>query len=910
MSEYQNQFDSAFELHQSGHIREALDLYNKILPWQRNNPQLLYLLGTANLQLGLMELGIELIQSSLAINPNNPVAHNNIGLALQSLGRLNEALATYDRALAIKPDYADTYSNRGNVLRGLMRLDEALASYDKALTINPDFAEAYYNRGNVLQELKRWYEALASYDKALANRPDFADAHNNRGNVLRELNRWDESLASYDKALAFNPDYAEACSNQGNSLRELKRWNEALTSFDKALAIKPDYAEAHNNRGNVLQELKRWDESLASYDKALAIKPGYAAAYNNRGSVLRDLKLLDESLASYDKALTIKPDYAEAYSNRGTTLQSLKRLDEALASYDKALAIKPDFADAHYNRANVLRDLKRLDESLAGYDRALAIKPEYVEALNNRGTALQELKYYEAALASYDRAVALKPDFADALNNRGNVLQDLGHHVQALASFEKAISVDSRHRYAFGNLAGAALRLCDWKRIASLGSDVEAHVRDAKSIIAPLTVLGYSDNASLQLECAKSYLLDKIPFPPPPLWDGTIYHHDKIRIAYLSGDFRRHAMAYLLAELYERHDRSRFDIIGISLGEDDGSEMRARLIKAFDQFHDVGSQSDLDVARLLHGLEVDIAVDINGHTRRARPEILSYRPCPIQVNYLGYPGTMGADFIDYIIADNTVLPTDQAVFFTEKVVHLPDCYQANDSKRAISTVIPTRQELGLPEGSFVFCCFNNNWKISVPVFDIWMRLLSSVPGSVLWLIEDSPETRKNLLAEAAARGIDHERLIFAPRVKLEDHLARHRLADLFLDTLPYNAHTTASDALWAGLPILTCRGSAFAGRVAASLLFAIGVPELVTESLQEYETLAHKLARDPELLQSLRCKLQQNRLTHPLFDTERFRRNIEEAYTTMWKISQRGDASKSLVTKPKLLLPKTLHGEV
>jgi protein O-GlcNAc transferase len=909
MNEHQDLINSAFQLHRSGHIREALDLYNEVLPWQRNNAQLLYLLGTANLQIGQMEQGIELIQSSLAIHPSSPVAHNNIGLALQALKRLDEALESYDKALAIEPDDADTYSNRGNVLRDLKRLDEALESYDKALAIKPDFAEAHYNRGNALQDLRRWDEALANYDRALALNPGFADAHNNRGNVLRELKRWDEALASYDNLLAIKADYAEAYSNRANALQDLKRWDEALASYDKALALKPDFAEAYSNRGNVLRELKRLDEALESYDKALAIKPGYAATYMHRGNVLRDLKRLDEALASYDKALVFKPDYAAAYSNRGTALQALKRLDEALASYDKALAIKPDFADAYYNRGNVLRDLRRPDEALASYDMGLAIKPDYAEAYCNRGNALQDLKRWDEAVTSYDKALALESDYADALNNRGNVLQDLGRHVQALEDFEKAMSVDPGHRYAFGNLAGAALRLCDWKRSARLASDLEAHVRSAKSIIAPLTVLGYSDDASLQLECARSYVWDKISFPQPPLWNGAIYHHDKIRIAYLSGDFRQHAMAYLLAELYERHDRTCFEIIGISLGEDDGSEMRARLIKAFDQFHDVGSQSDLDVAKLLYRLEVDIVVDINGHTRRARPEILSHRPCPLQVNYLGYPGTMGADFIDYIIADNTVLPTDQAAFFTEHVVHLPDCYQANDSRRAISTATPTRQEVGLPEDGFVFCCFNNNWKISAPVFDIWMRLLGSVPGSVLWLIEDSSETRKNLLAEAASRGVDYRRLIFAPRVKLEDHLARHQLADLFLDTLPYNAHTTASDALLVGLPLLTCRGSAFAGRVAASLLLAIGMPELVTESPQEYETLACKLARAPELLQSLRCKLRQNRLTHPLFDTDRFRRNIEQAYTTMWKISQQGDAPATLVTKPELSFLRSSHAD-
>jgi protein O-GlcNAc transferase len=576
-------------------------------------------------------------------------------------------------------------------------------------------------------------------------------------------------------------------------------------------------------------------------------------------------------------------------------LSDLGRFQEALSSYDKALAIRPAHAETLYNSGVVLAALHRLMEARARYDRALALKPDFTDALYNRGVVLRTIGHGEQALADFDRALAVRPNFIQALNNRAAMLSDLKRPRQAMEAYRQILAFEPGNPYVLGGVAGAALNLCDWAEISRISPLLADAVLRDEAVVPPFTLLGYSDDASLQLACARNYLQDRILSPQRRLWDGTIYHHNKIRIAYLSTDFHQHAMAHLLVGLYELHDRSRFEVIGISLGKDDASEMRARLIRAFDQFHDVRLHSDLEVARLLHRLEVDIVIDLNGHTRDARSAILSYRPCPLQVNYLGYPGTTGADFIDYIIADNTVLPFDQAQFFTEKIVHLPDCYQANDSKRTISTATPTRQELGLPEVGFVFCCFNNNWKITAPVFDIWMRLLGSIPGSVLWLIEDSPETRKNLLAEAVARGVDPQRLIFAPRVKMEDHLARHRLADLFLDTLPYNAHTTASDALWAGLPLLTCRGSAFAGRVATSLLVAIGMAELVTGNPQEYEALASKLARNPELLRSLRYKLQQNRLTHSLFDTDRFRRNIEKAYATMWTIYQRGDAPKTLV---------------
>ena len=524
----------------------------------------------------------------------------------------------------------------------------------------------------------------------------------------------------------------------------------------------------------------------------------------------KELKRFDEALASYDKALALKPDYAEAFNNRGNALQELKRLDEALASYDKALALKPDYAEAFNNRGNALQELKRLDEALASYDKALALKPDYAEAFNNRGNALQELKRFDEALASYDRALAVQPD----------------------------------HAHAFSGIVDCVNKLCDWRRTTDVADDVIAHVSEKKSIISPFTLLGYFGDPLLQLQCARNFVADRVPSLPRRLWTGATWRHDKVRIAYLSADFHRHATAYLMAELFERHDRSRFEIIGVSFGVDDKSEMRKRLVAAFDQFYDVRRKSDEEVAKLLHDLQVDIAIDLKGYTQDSRPGILAYRPTPIQASYLGFPGTMGAEFIDYIIADKTVAPFEHQPFYTEKIVHLPDCYQVNDTKRKIAERMPTRQEAGLPEEGFVFCCFNNNWKITPEVFSVWMRLLHAVEGSVLWLLGDNESAERNLRKEAQARGIDPARLVFAGRLPLEDHLARHRLADLFLDTLPYNAHTTASDALWTGLPVITRLGKSFAGRVAASLLNAIGLPELVTHSIEDYEALALRLAKD------------------------------------------------------------------
>jgi len=819
------------------------------------------MLGAAILhhQSGRLAEAQALYRRILAADPNNADALNLLGAIAHQLGRSNIAVDLIGKAITINRTDPAYYFNFGAALNALGRLDDALAAYDAALRLKATSAEAHYNRATALQNLGRLDDALAAYDAALRIKPDFAEAHGNRGNVLQDLGRLDDALAAYDAALRLKPDFAESHSNRANVLQDLGHLDDALAAYDAALRIRPDFAEAHSNRGTTLKDLGRLDEALAAYERALRIRSDLAEAHYNRGNVLRDLGRLDEALAAHDAALRIRPDLAEAHSERGNVLQDLRSPDKALASYDAALRIKPDYAEAHSNRGNALRDLKRPEEAVASFDKAIALKPGSGRAYSNRGSALRDLERHEEALVSYDQALAIGPDIPGALSGCFDTAQEI----------------------------------CDWKRTSRLADDLKADGTEQKRAIVPFTLLAYFDDPGLHLQCAREFIRDTMSTRPRPLWDGAMWHHDRIRIAYLSADFREHATAFLIAGLLESHDRSLFEVVGVSFGPDDRSDIRVRLIEAFDQFHDVHAQSDLEVAKLLNRLEIDIVVDLKGHTKDARLEILTHRPAPIQVSYLGYPGTTGTEFIDYVIADEIVLPFDQQPFYTEKIVHLPECYQVNDSKRRIGEYTPTRREVGLPDQGFVFCCFNRNYKITAPVFDLWMRLLGAVEGSVLWLLGDNVPAERNLRKEAVARGVDPTRLVFAERRPAEEHLARHRLADLFLDTLPYNAHTTASDALWVGLPVLTCRGQTFAARVAASLLHAVGLPELVADNLQAYETLALRLATDSSLLGGLREKLAQNRLTRPLFDTDRFCRHIESAYMTMWDLWQRGERPQS-----------------
>jgi predicted O-linked N-acetylglucosamine transferase (SPINDLY family) len=458
--------------------------------------------------------------------------------------------------------------------------------------------------------------------------------------------------------------------------------------------------------------------------------------------------------------------------------------------------------------------------------------------------------------------------------NRGVVLSALERHREALESYDRATALEPGYMPARANAILTAMNLCNWARLEAISPD------QAAMLTPPLTFLGLSSDKRLQGACAAAATRSLVPALPPPLWDGRRYGHDRIRLAYVSADFREHAVAFQIAPLIEGHDRNRFQVIGIATGPGDGSAIHARLVKGFDRFHDFAGLNSDEIARRLREMEIDIAVDLGGHTGLNRLQIFAHRPAPVQAGWLGFPGTSGAPFLDYLIADAVVAPDAHQPFYSERLVHLPDTYFSTDPEREIG-VMPARADEGLPAEGFVFCAFNNAWKITLPVFDIWMRLMAAVPGSVLWLRQPAADTRATLEKEAAARGIAPQRLVFAKDAPLDIHLARHRLADLFLDTLPYNAHATAVDALWAGLPLLTCKGDAFAGRVAASLLSAIGLPELVTENLADYHALALALAQGPARLKTLKEKLAGNRTSAPLFDAGRFRRGIEEAYVRM-----------------------------
>ena len=759
----------------------------------------------------------------------------------------------------------------------------------QAVRINPHSAEAHANRGNVQRELGRFAEAVSSYDQALALRPDYLNALNGRAIALVALERFDEALTSYDKALALNPNFIMARYNRGLALARAKRLEEAIVDFDRVLALDPRFLQGHVDRGNALARLGRTDDALVAYDRAAAIEPRFAPALYNRGLALLQTERFAEALASFDTLLAANPTAPAVHDGRGTALMGLGRLDEALAAFTAATNADPKFVGALNNRGYLLMKLRRPAEALACFDQALAVDSNFVSALNNRGNALLALGKTNDALTSFANAAANSADPTDALANRGNAAMVAKRFESAISDFERLFELKPDYPYALGNLFYCKMHCSDWRSYDQTVSQISAALDRKERVILPFASIACLDSAAGHLSAADMWadeILAKETSTLPP----QHHHHEKIRIAYISSNFKTDPLSILMVELFEKHDRARFETSAISYGPTDGSAMRARLERAFDSFHDVAHKSDLEIAELMRKLEIDIAIDLAGFADDCRPGILALRPAPVQVNYLNYLGTMSVPYIDYVLADRRAMTEDIRHFFSERIAYLPDTFMVSDSTRRIADSIPSRAEMGLPEDGTVFCCFNSPHKITPAFFQAWMRLLQQIDNSVLWFAGANEASQRNLRREAEARGVSSERIIFMPRVsESATYLARYRLADLFLDTLPYTAISTAIDALWAGLPLLTCCGHTFAGRGATSMLHAVGLPELVADSLETYEATALRLARDRSALSHLRKKLTHERDALPLFDTDRFRRNIERAYVAMWGRHKRGE---------------------
>jgi predicted O-linked N-acetylglucosamine transferase (SPINDLY family) len=882
-----NIFKRAMALLHGGKIDEAERAFRGLLKEEPRHVGALNLLSIVMVQQGKFAKAEPFIKRALDESPSSDATLYNYGIVLKALNRPDEALERFNQALAINPAVAETWNSRGTVFNELGRYQQAIADFDKALSIDPKLSAAYCNKGKPLGVLKSYDQALVAFDRALQLNPGMTEAWGGRGNILNDLKRYDNALAAFDRALSLNPNSAESWSGRGGALLGLNRIPEALAAYDKALSLNSKFSVAWIGRGNVYEKIQQLDEAAAAYERAITLTPDHAGAWLGRGNInFKQHKLADAS-ADYNKAFVLEPDFAEALIGLGNVLNKQGLFDQALREFDKALALHPNHAHAWQGCGNVYFNKMDYADALAAYNRALVLEPDFAEALTGRGNVFTERQIFDRASDDFDKALSLQPNLAEAWQGCGNIHLKRKQYAEAFAAYDKAFSINPALNYLEGIRLHTKQFICDWSSSDTETSRLLSAVREQRPASLPLVLLSTASSSADQLQCARCYVGRQPSYAPH--WRAERYSRDRVRIAYVSSDLREHPLARLMAEVFEQHDKSLFEITAISLGSAQESAVRARIKASIERFVDTQAMEDDQIADFIREHEIDILVDLNGHTEGARHGVLARRPAPIQINYLGFPGTTGAEYIDYIIADRTVIPAADQHNFSEKIIYMPDSFQANDRKGHTIDKVFTRAQAGLPPEGFVFCCFNTNYKITPEVFELWSRILRQVEGAVLWLYAQNPTAQNNLIHESEKRGIAAERLIFAPRLSLPEHQSRLPLADLFLDTLPFNAGATASGVISAGVPVLTRMGNTFSGRMGASLLNAIGLPDLITSTAESYVTLAVELATQPGKIAAIKRKLADSIGSTPLFDTQRFTRHLESAYLTIHARQQCGD---------------------
>lgn len=728
-------------------------------------------------------------------------------------------------------------------------------------------------------------EAKANYTKILLIEPANFDALHLIGVIYRQSGEPIKGIEFIKRSIKINSTNPWAYTNLSCAYDDISNKDEALKNLNLAIQINPNEIDAIYNKVLILKKYGDLEDALLTVNNLIKINPNFDLAYYLLGEVFYELNSKEQAIDSYLKSITLNPNNANAYFKLANIYLVKRDFEKSLINYNLALNLNPNLVEAHSNKGNALKEIGELNQSILSYTNAITLEQNFQDAYYNRAITYNELKIYDKSLDDYNSAIKLNPKESKYYINRASLLQEGGQFEKALNDYNIAYKLNPNSDFIYGSIIHLKSKICKWEnyQFEILHLKTLISVNKKSKITTPFTLLSVFDNPVAHLNAAKIWVDSRCNLPYERKFKCNSSKNSKIRIGYYSSDFHQHATAYLISGLFEEHSTIDFEFYIFSYGTEVQDKMHKKIVNCFDNFIDVKNKTDKEIADLSNSLKIDIAVDLKGFTQNSRPGIFANSCAPIQVSYLGYPGTMGASYIDYIVADKTVIPTDSQQFYSEKIVYLPHCYQVNDSKKKISNRRFSKAEVGLPESGFVFCCFNNNYKITPSTFDGWMRLLKAVPDSVLWLYEDNPTASRNLCVEAELRGVNSARLIFARRLPLDEHLARHRLADLFLDTFPFNAHTTASDALWAGLPLLTLIGDSFAARVAASLLNTIGLRELIAKTQEEYEAKAIELATNLRLLKQIKQSLSTKKLTSPLFNTKLYAKNIEAAYKIMYE---------------------------
>ncbi len=866
---------------QTGRLAQADYACQEVLKKNSAEPQAWYFRGVIAYKAKKYTEAVGFLQEALRLAPQNAQAWRALAGVHMALKTFDVAAVAYSKAIEINPADAGGHFNLGIALDSMEDYAASVQAYTRALQVQPDHWKAAFNRALANQKLHDHAAAEADLERVIRLNPGATEAHYSLGVSLHHMERYGEALEAYERVMEANPSHAAVYNASGFTLAAMGVHQAAVDSYDKALQFNPLMVEAYFNKGVALHQLAQYDEALDCYQKVLGFSADHADVYYLAANALNESRRHTQAIGFYDQAIALGKNTPELQLNKSIAYASAGDYRTAIELLDLALSMDPLYADAFNILSTTRRQMRQHEVAIESADRALQLRPGFASAWNNRGLAMQAMGSHVEALASFDAALQADEDFVDAQFNRAQVLTRLGQGADAAAAYVALLEKSPKYPYALGSLVHTELNQCIWDAYYVHSQHLRESVREGLAADAPFSFLSVGSSAEEQLACATQFTQDKFP-PLSPLWTGALYAHSRIRVAYVSADFGEHPTSYLMAGLVEKHDRQRFEVFGIALKPVQDSATGRRVQAGFDHFLDVSQMDDAHVARLLRDSEIDIAVDLMGYTQNNRTGIFARRVAPVQVNYLGFPGTMGSTYMDYILADEVLIPEAERDFYAEKVVLLPGSFQVNDDRRVAAAHVPTRASCGLPDEGLVFCSFNGAHKLNPEFFAIWMRLLQQVPGSVLWLVAAGTQVEENLRRHAQRQGVDAARLVFAPKLPYAEHLARLSQADLFLDSLPFGAGATASDALFAGVPLLTCAGGAFAGRMAASLLNSLGLAEaLVAADLAKYESIALQLAKQPEALRALRQQLAVARKTSSLFDTAAFCRYLEQAYETM-----------------------------
>lgn len=887
-----------------GYYHEALRICEQLYASDAFRPENLLLLGALHFQLGHLSESIFYNQQCIRVDPNFAEAYGNLGNALRETGDLLGAVQFYLKAIKLHPRFSDAYNNLANSYMQLGQTHEAVETYKMALVLDPTLADAHSNLGNLYKAQGRFEDAKLCYAQAIRVKPTFAIAWSNLAGVFKDDGQLELAIEHYQEAIRLAPDFADAHSNLGNALKESGRVADAIAAYRHAIALRPGFAIAHGNLASALYDAGQLELAVHTFRHAIQLEPNFPDAYNNLGNALRELGQLEHAVNCYRTALRLKPDHPHAYNNLGNALKDKGMVKEAIHCYSTAARLLPNFAAAHSNLGSVLKEQGKLDQALAHYQEAIAIDRNFADAYSNMGNVYKDLARLDEAIQCYSAAIRLKPHFPDAYSNLASAYKDGGRLDDAITCYRKALALRPNFPDAFANYFHAMMFICDWqsrdedlRRLlafldAQLAVDkVLPSVQPFHALVYPLSLQRFLDISRRYAERAK---LNVSLVELPLLRYKSKKSHERLRVGYVSSDLGNHPLAHLMQSVFGMHDKRKFEVFCYSTTPDDGSVWRCKIASEVEHFTDLSAvASHGDAARLIHGDGIHVLVNLNGYTKGARNEIFALRPAPIQVSYMGFCGTLGADYVQYMVGDAVVVPPEHRRFFTEKIISMPHSYFVNDHRQSARDVLdvdkcPTRAHYGVPEDMFVFCNFNQVYKIDPCTFTTWMNILKRVPNSVLWLLRFPPIAEANIRAEAAARGVKAHRLHFTDVAPKDEHLKRGYLADLFLDTPECNAHTTGCDILWGGTPLITMAKERMACRVASSLLQAANLGELITKSLEEYEELAVALASDMDKLWEIRRRLEEDRDRCPLFDTQRWVRNLEVGLTMAWERHESG----------------------